>query len=273
MIDEHVYDSSRRPSPVLEELLEAVRYRDLVAQFVRRDIVTRYKRSVLGVLWTMLSPLGMMLVLTVVFSQLFKTTEAYPVYLLSGLIVWTFFAQSTVAAMRYFIWGGGLIQRVYIPKTLFAISAVGAGLVNLLLSMIPLFLVMLAVGYAPRLPVLFLPVAIVLLAAFALGVGLLFTTIAAYFPDFVEIYEIGLMAWMYLTPIFYPEEIIPASFSFWLFNLNPMFHLIRLFRAPIYFGVWPMPERLAAAAVAGLGALLIGWVVFTKKADEFAYRI
>jgi len=273
MIDEPVYDSARRPSPVVEELLEAARYRDLIVQFVRRDIVTRYKRSVLGVLWTMLSPLGMMVVLTIVFSQLFKTTEAYPVYLLSGLIVWTFFAQSTIAAMRYFIWGGSLIRRVYIPKTLFAISAVGAGLVNLLLSMVPLILVMLAIGYTPRMPVLFLPVSIALLAAFALGVGLLFSAIAAYFPDVVEMYEIALMAWMYLTPIFYPEEIIPESFSWWLFNLNPMFHLVRLFRAPIYFGVWPAPERLAAAAVAALGALVIGWIVFTRKADQFAYRI
>ena len=273
MIEVPVYDSARRPSPILEELSEAWRYRDLVAQLVRRDIVTRYKRSVLGVAWTMLNPLGMMLVMTIAFSHVFGSTQAYAAYLLTGLVAWNFFGQTTVYAMRQLVWGGALIQRIYIPKTLFAISAVGTGMVNLLLSLIPLAFVLLVTGLRVETPVLFLPVSILMMAAFALGVGLLLSTVVVYFPDISEMYEIALLAWMYLTPIIYPEDAIPEAYRWWLFNLNPMYHLIQLFRVPLYYDLWPSPERIAAAAFVAFGTLAIGWIVFSKKADEFAYRI
>ena len=273
MIDVPIYDSAQRPPPMVEELSQAWRYRDLVIQLVRRDIVTRYKRSVLGVAWTMLNPLGMMLVLTIAFSQVFGTTRSYAAYLLIGLVAWNFFAQTTMAAMRQLVWGGSLIQRIYIPKTLFAISAIGTGLVNLLLSLIPLAIVMLVTGLPPQLPALFLPISILLLVAFALGVGLLLSTVAMYFPDVAEMYEVGLIAWMYLTPIIYPENAIPEAYRFWLFNLNPMYHLVKLFRLPLYYDLWPSPDRIAAAAIVALGTLAIGWIVFSRKADEFAYRV
>jgi len=268
-----VYDSARRPLALVEEFLQVLQYRDLIVQLVRRDVVMRYKRSVLGVAWTMLSPLGTMLILTIVFSQVFGTTRGYAAYLLTGLIAWSFFAQTTAMAMRQLVWGGALIQRIYLPKTMFAISAIGTGLVNLLLSLVPLALVMVVIGVPFRFSAVFLPVSILLLAAFALGVGLLISTIAVYFPDVAEMYDIIIMAWMYLTPIIYPEEIIPESFRWWLFNLNPMYHLVKLFRLPVYDGIWPSPERLVVAAVVALITLAIGWVVFTRKADEFAYRV
>ncbi|UCC75882.1 MAG: ABC transporter permease [Anaerolineales bacterium] len=273
MTDVPVYDSARRPPPVMEELLAAWRYRDLVVQLVRRDVVARYKRSLLGVAWTMLNPLGTMIVLTVAFSQVFGATRSYPGYLLVGLLAWNFFAQTTLAAMRQLVWGGSLMQRIYIPKSLFTISAVGTGLVNLLLSLVPLVAVMLVTGLPIRPAALFLPVSILLLAACALGVGLLLSTAAVYFPDVIDMYQMALTAWMYLTPVIYPEEIIPESIRFWLLNLNPAYHLIKLFRQPLYYGMLPTPMRLACATVVGLGALAIGWLVFTGKADDFAYRI
>ncbi|MBI3998904.1 MAG: ABC transporter permease, partial [Armatimonadetes bacterium] len=208
----YVYDSGRRASPMIEELVEAARYRDLIRQLVRRDVLTRYKRSVVGVAWTMLSPLGMMVVLTVAFSSLFQTTRAFPVYLLTGLISWNFFSQTTTAAMMGLVWGGALIHRIYIPRTVFAISAVGAGLVNLVMALVPLAAVMVAIGVPIGPAALFLPVSILLLAMFALGVGLLVSTLAVYFPDVAEMYQVGLLAWMYLTPIIYPEEIIPEAY-------------------------------------------------------------
>jgi len=118
-----------------------------------------------------------------------------------------------------------------------------------------------------------LPLAFVLLACFALGVGLLLSTMAAYFPDVAEMYDIALQAWFYLTPIIYPEDIIPEPLRFWLFNLNPMYYFVKLFRQALYYDVWPAPERLAAAVAVALIALVIGWVAFTRRADEFAYRI
>jgi ABC-2 type transport system permease protein len=268
-----VYDSARRPPAMVEELVELWRYRDLVVQLVRRDIVSRYKRSVLGVAWTMLNPLGTTLVTAIVFSQVFGRTEGYPAYVLSGLVVWHFFAQTTLAAMRQLVWGSALLHRIYMPKTSFAVSAVGTGLVNLLLGLIPLFAVIVAMGIPLRPAILFLPVSCLLLAAFALGVSLLLSSVAALFADVAEMYEIAILIWMYLTPIIYPEEIIPDAYRWWLFNLNPMYHLVKLFRLPLYFGQWPSPARLGSAAVVALVALAVGWIVFTRKADEFAYRI
>ncbi len=267
-----IYDSARRPPAALEELGELWCYRDLVIQLVRRDIVARYKRSVLGVAWTMLNPLGTMIVLTIAFSQVFGATRAYPTYVLSGLIAWNFFSQTTLAAMQQLVWGGSLIQRIRIPKTLFAISAVGTGLVNLLLSLVPLTVMLLVVGPRPQPSILLLPVAILLLTAFTLGLGLLLSTLAVYFADVAEMYSIFLLAWMYLTPVIYPEEIIHPALGRWLHGLNPMYHLLKLFRDALYFSRWPSLVDLALTAGIALVVLIVGWIVFTRKADEFAYR-
>ena len=268
----YTYDSARRPPPMVEELVEVVRYRDLIRQFVRRDILARYKRSVLGIAWTMLSPLGIMAVLTLAFSSVFHNTPAYPAYVLSGLVVWNFFAQTTTHAMSSVIWGGGLLHRIYVPRTSFVISAVGTGVVNLVLSLVPLIAVMLATGVHLHATIVFLPIAILFVAVFALGVGLLVSTLAVYFPDVAEMYQIVLLGWMYLTPIIYPEGIISERYRWWLLNLNPMYHLVGFFRVPLYGGVWPSAIHVAVTAAAVLAVLGAGWAVFTRKADEFAYR-
>jgi ABC-2 type transport system permease protein len=269
----YTYDSARRAPPMLEELAEAVRYRDLVRQLVRRDLVARYKRSVLGMAWTMLNPLGMMVVLTVAFASVFHATRAYPVYVLVGLVAWNFFAQTTTVAMRSVAWGGVLLHRIYLPRTVFAISAAGTGLVNLVLSLVPLGAVMLATRTPLPPTVLLLPLAIALLALFTLGIGLLLSTLAVYFPDMAEMYQVALLGWMYLTPVIYPEQAIPAGYRWWLLNLNPMFHLVQFFRLSLYDGRWPSPAHVAVVAAVALAALAAGWTVFTHKADEFAYRI
>ena len=129
-------------SPFVEEFRELARYRDLVKHLIARNIKTRYKRSALGILWTMLNPLLMMLVLTFVFSEIFRNSivsKSYSAYALAGLLLWNFFAQTTTGAMSELIWGGGLLKRIYLPRAIFAVSALGTSLVNLLLSLIPLF--------------------------------------------------------------------------------------------------------------------------------------
>jgi homopolymeric O-antigen transport system permease protein len=267
-----IYDSSRRGSPALEELHGIFQYRDLIYQLVRRDIVTRYKRSALGIAWTMLQPLGMMIIMTIVFSNLFQTVKGYPSYILSGLIAWTFFSQTTTAAIHQVVWGGTLFRRIYLPHTSFAVSAIFTGLVNLTLSLVPLIAIMLVTGKPLHWTLAFIPVAMLLFAAFALGVGLILSTMAVYFPDIVEMYQIVLVAWMYLTPIFYPEEILPKAYRFWITNLNPMYHLVRIFRLPIYEGIWPAWNETALAALIAIITLILGWLFFSKQADDFAYR-
>jgi len=271
-MSEMIYDSARRPAPMLEELGAVFKYRDLVGQLVSRNIKARYKRSVLGVVWTMLNPLMMMVVLTLVFSGLFRLTlPNYSVYILAGLLLWNFFAQSTIAATSEVVWGASLLKRIYVPRTIFVVSAVCTGLVNLVVALVPLTLIMLVLR-APLGPALLsLPLPIALTAMFALGMGLLVSMLAVYFADVVEIYQIILTAWLYLTPIIYPQEIIPASYR-WLFHLNPMYHLVELFRAPIYENRLAPIETVVAGSLVAVAVLVAGWWFFTKNADELTYR-
>lgn len=267
-----VYDSSVRIPRAIEELIEAWRYRDLIFFLIRRDVTTRYKRSVLGIAWTMLHPLGMMIVLSVVFSQVFRVnTPGYPGFVLSGLIAWNFFSQVSTMIINALVWGGDLYRKIYVPRSAFAISAIGTGLVNLMLSLVPLIVVMAIIGIPPH-PTLFLtPFAMVFLSFFTLGIGLLISTIGVYFIDVVEMYAILLMAWMYLTPIIYSVNILSPEVQL-IVQLNPMMHLVSLFRNLVFHGVVPPANEWLIASGISVGSLLVGWLFFTGKADEFAYR-
>jgi ABC-2 type transport system permease protein len=267
-----IYDSAQRNLIPLLEAQEAWRYRDLIFFLVRRDLTARYKRSVLGIAWTMLNPLGMMIVLSIVFSQIFRMSiEDYPAFVLSGLIAWTFFSQTSSSAIYALVWGGDLLQRIYIPRSAFAISSIGTGLINLLLSLVPLILVMLVIGTPLQLTILLSPLAMILLGLYSLGVGLLISTIGIYFADIVEMYTIVVMAWFYITPIIYTLDLLPANLQGWL-QLNPMVHLAELFRSLVFYGVVPSLETWLIAIGISLGMFLVGWLVFTSKSDEFAYR-
>lgn len=267
-----IYDSAQRRWIALLEIQEAWHYRDLILFLVRRDLTARYKRSVLGIAWTMLNPLGMMIVLSVVFSQIFRMTiENYPAFVLSGLVAWTFFSQASSSAIYALVWGGDLLQRIYIPRSIFAISSIGTGLINLLLSLVPLVLVMLVIGSPLHITILLAPVAMILLALFSLGIGLLISTIGIYFFDVVEMYAIILMAWMYLTPIIYTLDLLPDSIQRVL-GFNPMVYLVEIFRSLVFYGKIPSLENWLIGVACALGTFLLGWFVFTSQADEFAYR-
>lgn len=270
-----IYDSAATSNPALEELKEIWNYRNLIYQLTRRDILARYKRSLLGVAWTMLNPLGMMLVLTIAFSEIFrfKTQYSYAAYVLSGLMVWNFFSQTTTAAMVNLVWGGGLLHRIYVPRTSFALAAILTGVVNFLFSLVPLIIVMLITRAPVRLPILLFPIPLLLVACFSLGIGLIISTFAVYFPDVSEMYAIAVLGWMYLTPVIYPENILPQAYAFWVTHLNPMYYMVKLFRTIVYLGQVPAWNDVLPAVVIALLALVLGWFIFTKKAGEFSYRI
>jgi ABC-type polysaccharide/polyol phosphate export permease len=274
MAEDVIYDSARRIHPALEELRELINYRELILQLVRRDVLTRYKRSVLGIAWTLLNPLGMMLVLTLAFSQIlrFNTLYGYAAFVLSGLIAWNFFSQSTTAAMVNLVWGGGLLSRIYIPRASFALAAIGTAMVNILLALIPLLLVNVITGVPITPAFLFVPVPLLLLACFSLGLGLLLSTSAVYFPDVAEMYQIALSAWFYLTPIIYPIEALPEQLQFWI-RFNPMYQLLNLFRLSVYYGRFPTWDQLWPSLFISLLTLILGWVLFSRKSNEFGYRI
>lgn len=267
------YDSASRPGPLVEEFFALIKYRELLRQFVSRSIKTRYKRSVLGVLWTLLNPLLTMIVLTVVFSQVFRFAVAnYAVYVLCGLVIWNFYSSVTSGAMGDMLWSGSLLGRIYVPKSVFAVSAVGTGLVNLLLSLIPVFLIALILGVKITPAVLVMPFAILILAVFALGMGLLLSTAAVYFADMEPVYNVLLTIWMYATPIIYPLEALPEQIR-WVMLFNPLYYMVSLFRDPLYLGTVPGLSYWLISAGFAVLALVVGGIIFTARASEYAYRI
>ena len=266
------YDSASRRSPMLAELRELLRYGDLLKLQVERITKNRYKRSALGVVWTLLYPLVSMLVMTVAFSTVFKTDARYPVYLLSGLICWNFFSQTIIYATTTLVSSGSLIKRVYVPCTIFGVAAVFNGLFNLALSMIPLVLIMAIVGQPFHATWWFVPIAVLALATFCLGITLFISTLSLFFADVVDMFQLVLQSWFFLTPIMYPLSVMPARYQRYMV-FNPMLHFLEMFRAPILAGRLPATGHMIWGGAWAVGALLLGWWTITRKANEFAYRL
>jgi ABC-2 type transport system permease protein len=248
---------------------ELWRFSEVLQELVKRDLKVRYKRSVLGIFWTMLNPLLMMVITTIVFSNLFKASVTnFPIYVLSGYIVWTFFSQSTVAASSSILDSSGLTRKVYVPAALFPLACVTSAMVNLALTIVPLGLLMIVTGGTFTWSLLVLPISAVLLALFCFGLGLILASSAVFFRDTVYTYQVLLVAWMYLTPLFYPEHIIPDQWKSIVY-LNPVYHLVQLFRAPIYSGVLPDPADFLSAALFAFGAVALGWWFFETTRKRF----
>ncbi len=264
-----VYDSGARRLRWVEEAVELWRYRHLVAELVARDIKVRYKRSVLGVAWTMLSPLLNMLAMTWVFSLVMRMdVKNFPVYFLTGSIFWAFFAGATSHAASLTIDAMEITKRVYIPRSVFVVSAVGVALVNLVLSLVPLFLIVVATGFPVHASWLFVPVSILIGALFTTGVGLIVFTMASRFVDVKETYLVMVQAWFFVTPIVYTQSMVPERYRF-IVRYNPMTYLVEVFRAPLYDGWLPGPKTLAFAALAAVSALVVGWLFYSSRIEEY----
>ncbi|HXX53530.1 MAG TPA: ABC transporter permease [Thermodesulfovibrionales bacterium] len=258
---------------LFKEALEIMRYHELLRNLVIRDIKVRYKRSVLGFAWVMLNPLLMMLVLSLVFSTLFKgTVPNYTAYVLSGVIFWHFFSQGTTMALLSFTGNSDLLKKVYVPKAVFPLSVIISALVNLVLSLIPLFVILLITGTAIRYHVLLLPLGIILLSVFAFGFGLILSTVTVFFKDMIYIYGVLLMAWMYVTPIFYPSTIIPRNYRP-IFSLNPLYHFIEIFRGCIFLDSPLIYEHFAYCLTFSALLLIAGWVFYHRYKDKIVYYL
>ncbi len=267
-----LYDSASRPNRLVEEARELWRFRHLVRELVVRDVTVRYKRSFLGIGWTLLGPLLQMVALTIAFSAILRVQIAnYPVYFLAGSLFWNFFAQATGHAANLTTDALEMAKRVYLPRSAFVASAIGVALVNLILSLVPLLLIALATGLPPGLTWLFLPVSIVVGVAFTAGVGLVVFTLACRFVDVRDTYIVLLQPWFFLTPILYPKEIVPERFQV-LVRYNPMTYLIEVFRAPIYDGWLPGWKTVLFSILAAVTSLAVGWWFYTSRIDDYASR-
>lgn len=272
-VHEEYFDTAARHNRILDEMRELLRYRDLVRNLVRRNVTARYKRSVLGVLWTLLDPFFTMIIMAVVFSALFaETVPGYPVFIFAGVIIWNFFAQSSTQAMVDFVYSGSLIVQVYMPKTVFSFSAIGTGLVNLALACIPLFAIMVFFQRPITMALLFLPIAVFLASMFTLGVGLLISALAVFFADMINIYSLALRLGMYLSGIFFSVEALPIGLR-QIIALIPTYQMIEMFRYPVYYGKLPPTTSVIYFSGWTIVMLCAGLLVFTRLSDEYAYRM
>jgi ABC-2 type transport system permease protein len=266
-----VYDSSERVSRALQEARALWAYRGLVHELVVRDIKVRYKRSVLGIAWTMLAPLLNMVALTLVFSTILKQQITnYPVFFMTGAIFWAFFSQTTSTAASQTQDSNEIAKRIYVPRSVFVASAVGVGLVNLVLSIVPLLIILVVTRFPIYTTWAFLPVAVTIEALFAAGVGLWLFTFASRFSDVREMYMVVVQTWFFLTPIVYHPAIVPAKYRFALW-LNPLYYLVQIFRKPVYDGILPSPALLGASVAISFVTFVSGWIYFANRAERFAY--
>lgn len=249
------------------------KYYNLLFEMVIRDIKVKYKKSVLGLLWSVLNPLLMMVVMTIVFSTLFKSDiKNFPIYLLIGQITFSFFSDATNMAMMSIITNGSLLKKVYIPKYIFPASKTIFALVNFLFSLIAIAIVAVFTRQPISIHIIGLPLLIIYMFLFSLGIGLVLSSFAVFFRDLVHLYGILLLVWMYLTPIFYPVRIIPEKFLIFI-KLNPMYHYISYFREILLYNRWPSFKMNIICLVFAILSLILGSIVFYRKQNELVLNV
>lgn len=265
-----IWQQSRNHKTLLLRLLTVIQqYSFLIRQLVARDFKRKYKKSVLGVLWSFLNPLLTMLVQYLVFSTIFKSSiENFIVYLLSGIVLSNFFGESVSLGLTSIVDHAHLINKVYMPKIIYPLSRVLFSVVNLLISMIPMFL-MVAVTGVPMTKAMFLiPIGLICLWVFCLGMSLLLSTAMVFFRDTMFLWNVISTLWMYFTPVFYPVDIIPES---WLaiYQLNPMYQYITFLRIILLEGKSPDLELYGGCMLCAGIMFCIGFVIFQKNQDKF----
>lgn len=256
-----------------KEATEIFRYRELLRNLVSRDIKKRYKRSALGFLWVMLDPLLMLLIFYVIFSGLFgSSTGKYSTYAMSGIILWQFFSQGTKVASSAFLQNRNLINKVYLPKAVFPLSIVSSSLVHFIFSLIPLFIIILLSGIKLSFSLLLLPYVVAVVFIFSFGIALIVSTLAVFMHDVIYIYDVLLLAWMYLSAIFYPVSILPKKLQV-LMSLNPLYHYISLFRACLYDTTLLTAGHIVFGTFFAALSFLVGWSIYYRNKDRIIFYL
>ena len=252
---------------------ELYKYRYLIVELVTRDIKKKYRRSILGVLWSLLNPLFIMIITAMIFSHLFRfDIENYPLYLLCGQIIFTFYNESTRFAMLSIIENGILLKKVYVLKYLFPTSRVVSSCVNLLFTLPALFLIIIVTGAKFSFATFTFIIPLFFMMIFCLGVGLILSTMAVYFRDVIHLYGVFLSLLSYATPIFYPESIVPEKYSL-ILKLNPLYFYMKAFRQSVCEARIPETDLLLTCIAISVVAVFIGWRLFKKYQNNFVLYI
>ncbi len=274
----------RPPVRMLESLRELVRYRDLTYNLVVRELKARYKSSVLGFFWSLLNPLGMMLVFTFVFTVMLPNTQLqkFPIFFLCGFLPWQYCSVGLTTAMSSIVGNSSLVKKVYFPREVLPIASVLAGLVNFLLALVVLFGALFVTHTRMSNYIWLLPVVILIQTAFVLGVSLFLCTLNVFYRDTTMIMDVVLQAWFFLTPVFYPIEILPRSFDILgvsldlhrlMYILNPMASLITAYRDLLYWGYRTNLDFFLRTAATSLIVLFVGYWFFLRYRHRFGEEV
>lgn len=254
---------------ILMAIFALNKYGFLIKQLVSRDFKSKYKRSVLGVIWSFLNPVLTMGVQYIVFSNLFRfDLPYYPVYLIIGIVMFNFFTESSGMTMISILGNATLIKKVYVPKYIYPLTRVLSSMVNLMISLVPLLIVVFISGLRPTKAYFLIPFELVCLLIFCLGIGMILASAMVFFRDTQFLWGVLSMLWMYLTPLFYPESILPENLNI-ILKMNPMYYFIKFTRICIIDGVSPEPIMYVQCFLFAIGSLFIGSWVFKKSQDKF----
>lgn len=249
------------------------KYKYLLFELVSRDVKIKYRRSAIGYLWSLLNPLLTMIVISTVFSFVFKQDiDNFPIYLLTGQILFQFFAEATSMAMGSIIINSALMKKVYIPKYIFPVSRVMSSSVNLIFSLAALFIVMIFTRTPVSFAILLLPFPIICIFLFSVGVGLILAVYAVYFRDLLHLYGVFTTMLMYLTPIFYPITALPEWVKS-IITVNPLYHFVSCMRTIVLDCSVPSAENVVICLFFALASVFIGAAVFHKKQAQFVLYI
>lgn len=258
---------------IVQQIKNLKKYRFLLLELIKKDIKLKYRRSYMGYLWTLLEPLFTMLVLTVVFSKLYgRNDKLFPVYVLTGRLLYTFFANSTKAAMKSIRSNGSMIKKVYVPKYIYPISTVLSNYIIFLLSLIVLIVVAGVLGMNPTIHLVSAVIPLFLILVMAMGVGMILATFAVFFRDLEYLWGVVLMLIMYGSAIFYEIDRVTRPETQWIFKINPLYLLIQNFRNAVY-GEPLNSYALIVSTIVSFATLIIGFLLFYKKQDKFILNI
>jgi len=248
-------------------------YRDLLWEFVKKDIKLKYRNSFLGILWSMLNPLLVMLVLTFIFSNVFKNKiPNFPVYCLSGRLLYSYFSQTTNQCMKSITGKSSLIKKIYVPKYMYPLSRAISAFIMFLISLVPLVGMMIITNVKIDKMTFLGIVPLISLFFISLGIGLFLATVNVFFRDMQHLYSVILMIIMYMSAIFYSPDIIIPKYAI-IMKLNPIFPVICAFRDCILNGQITGIGNWILCLVYPILAMVIGLFVFYKKQDKFILHI
>jgi ABC-type polysaccharide/polyol phosphate export permease len=245
------------------------RYKYYLGLLIKRDFISRYRKSILGILWSLLNPLLTMLVLTLVFQYFFRfEIEHFPVYLLSGMLIFSFFSESTTLAMSSIIAGESIIKKIYVPKYIFPLSKVVSSLVNLLFTLIAFILVFLFTRAPFHWTIFLIPIPIIYIFVFSLGVAMLISSLAVMFRDITYLYGVFTLLLMYFTPIFWPVSMLSPQMAP-IIGLNPLYQFVTYFRQLALWGTIPGLWTNMVCIGYALLALCGGTAIFMRQQDKY----